>query len=105
MPAEALGPTRHPAHSYPAHMSRVSLERSRGAVLERMGSTSFLPRGRCARAPGHRVRGRVRRIGLCLCLCLGLGFGLGLYSFGVSRVGVRVCVRVRVRARVRVRVS
>ena len=37
MPAEALGPNRHTLSSYPAHMSRVSLERSRGAVLERMG--------------------------------------------------------------------
>jgi hypothetical protein len=41
-----------------------------------MGSTSFLPRGRCARAPGHRVK-----------------------------VKVRVRVRVRVKVRVRVRVS
>jgi len=82
MPAEALGPTRHPAHRYPAHMSRVSFERSRGEVLERMGSTRASCRGRCARASGHTCRGRVR-------------------------VRVRVRVRDRVRfggSRVRVRV-
>jgi hypothetical protein len=56
-------------------MSRVSLDRSRGAVLERMGMQHELLAAAdvCARTWSHRGRGRVR-----------------------LRDRLRVCVRVRV---------
>ena len=90
MPAEALGPNRHTLSSYPAHMSRVSLERSRGARCSRGWAARASCRGRCARAPGHRGRVRVRvRVKVRARLRLRL-------RSRVSRVRVRVCERVRV---------